>query len=45
MLIISGDCIVLDKDFIDYKIKALRQNPNKDFINFTKQGIGYEGIN
>jgi spore coat polysaccharide biosynthesis protein SpsF (cytidylyltransferase family)/spore coat polysaccharide biosynthesis predicted glycosyltransferase SpsG len=44
ILLISGDCIVLDKEFIDYKYSILKRNPNKDFLHFNSR-IGYEGIN
>jgi spore coat polysaccharide biosynthesis protein SpsF (cytidylyltransferase family)/spore coat polysaccharide biosynthesis predicted glycosyltransferase SpsG len=44
-LVISGDCIVIDKEFINYKVRILKKNPDKNFLHFSNQNVGYEGIN
>lgn len=46
-LLISGDCILLDKKFIDYYFKKICYFNKFEFVNFLKKKnfyLGYEGI-
>lgn len=46
-LVISGDCVVLDKNFIDYYFKKIKIHKNYEFIKFSENSkfkLAYEGI-